>query len=272
MSTLGAIARYEMIYSVRNRWIDGLLATFALAAAAVSVSGALAGGYAAGFSRTTISLLQVTLYLFPLVALLLGAWGCPWLRESRGMLGAQPVARGSLLLGTFAGQFAALAVGTGIGFGLGGAAIGYLAGISGLGRYALFVLVALLVLAAFLSIALLIAAIAGSRGRALAIGLVVWFVAIVGYDLFVFAVAGSLSGISVQTALISMLFGNPVDLGRMVGLMVIKGPGAFGTAGTLLVRTFGEGAGLAAMVSALLLWIAAPLAAAAVILRRRDLG
>lgn len=266
-----AVARYEAAYGARNRWIDGLLLIFAGAAALICFAGTMSGGYASGLSRTAVSLLQVSLYLFPLAALLLGTWGCPWLRGSRGLLVAQPISRARLVLGAFAGQLAALVIGTGIGYGLGAAVVGYTAGTEGLGQYGLVMAVSLALLASFLGIAHLISSLVGSRGRALAIGLIVWFVAVVGYDLAVFASASAMHGRAVQTTLITMIFGNPVDLVRVVGLAAMNGTAAFGTAGQLLIHTFGEGAGITLMLIALCVWVGLPLSVAIAMLNKRDI-
>ncbi len=270
-SRLRSLIRYEWVFSIRNRWSDGFLIVFAAAATAVSIAGMTTSGQAMGFERTAVSLSEVTLYLFPLAGLLVGLWGCPWLRDSSAVVCAQPVSRRVLLLGAFVGQLLALAAATGVGFAIAGIVIGLSAGLDGLLQYAEFVMVGVLTLSVFLAIAQLIAASSRSRGRALALGFVVWFVCVVGYDLLLFSAAGQLAGPALRIVLVAGIFLNPVDLARVTALLVLRGSAVFGSAGTVLVQVFGVGAGLWAMLAVLVLWTVVPLSVAGIILRRRDM-
>ncbi len=68
------------------------------------------------------------------------------------------------------------------------------------------------------------------------------------------------------------LFGNPVDLARVSGLLILGGPTIFGAAGALLVRAFG-GTALAVLFLSLatLFWSAFVLIGTGWALARREI-
>jgi len=120
--------------------------------------------------------------------------------------------------------------------------------------------------------ALLAAGSAGRRRtRALALALVVWFVAVVLFDVAALGLASLLrSGTASRVLIVSVLV-NPVGALRTGALLALEGTTAFGTASLAFLR-FTEGpAGAAALLSAsLLLWTVVPFALAARRLSKAD--
>lgn len=82
-----------------------------------------------------------------------------------------------------------------------------------------------------------------------------WFVFVLFYDLIAVGLALLVSSHLSHTVILASLFGNPVDLARISGLLILGGASIFGTAGAQLVCSLGS-AGFAIVVlsTALVLW------------------
>lgn len=120
--------------------------------------------------------------------------------------------------------------------------------------------------------ALLAAAAVGRRARALALALVVWFVAVVLGDVAALGLASLFrSGTASRIPIVAVVL-NPVDALRTGALLALEGTTAFGPASLAFLRFTKGTAGACALLSAsLLLWTAAPWAWAARRLERQDL-
>jgi Cu-processing system permease protein len=183
------------------------------------------------------------------------------------------VARRTILLGKLLGLFEALAAAQAVGFGAAGAVVYSQSGGEGIGGFLLLVAGSLVTTAVFLGLAALLSV--GSFGRrrtrALALALVVWFVAVVLVDLAALAAASLLPSGTASRVLIVASLANPVGAVRTGTLLGIEGTGAFGAASLALLRfTRGPlGAGLYLSAS-LAFWLVAPTALAIRRLQRAD--
>ena len=274
-SPFALCARQELLLAIRSRWTQIFAAVFAALALGVAASGyVISGGHGVqDFARTAASLVELVLLLVPLTALLIGVLSLAPERGAAELLFSQPVSRRAILLGKTAGLFVALAAAQAFGFGAAGLVIFSRAGGSGLPGFALLVLGSFVLTAVFLGLAALVSAGAvGRRTRALAISLVVWFGAVVLFDLAALGVASLLpSGPASRVLIVSVLV-NPADAVRTGALLGLEGSGAFGAASLALLRfTKGPaGAGIL-LVSSLLLWLAVPAVLAARRLGKADL-
>jgi Cu-processing system permease protein len=268
-------ARYELVLAVRSRWLQIFAAVFAGLALAVASSGyILSGGHGVqDFSRTAVSLVQLVLLLVPLAALVFGSLALTSERGAAELLYSQPVARGRILLGRVLGVWAALGGAELVGFGLAGLVLSTQAGAEGLDRYAALAGAAVGITGVFLSIAALLASVnTGRRTRVLALALVVWFLAVVLFDVVALGAASLLRSGSASRLLIWATLVNPVDAARTGALLAIEGTSAFGAASLALLRFTGGMAGAAAAVgTSLLLWLVIPFVIAARSLSRADL-
>lgn len=268
-------ARQELLLAVRSRWTQVFAAVFAGLSLAVAVAGyALSGGHGVqDFARTSASLVQLVLLLVPLSSLLIGVLSLAPERGAAELLFSQPVSRTSILLGQSAGLWAALAAAQAIGFGASGAVVFSHRGGDGLDGFVLLFAGSAVLTAVFLGIAALLAA--GSAGRrrtrALALALVVWFVAVVLFDVAALGLASLLrSGTASRVLIVSVLV-NPVGALRTGALLALEGTTAFGTASLAFLRFTKGPAGAAALLSAsLLLWTVVPFALAARRLSKAD--
>jgi Cu-processing system permease protein len=268
-------ARRELLLAARSRWTQGFAAVFAALSLAVAGSGYVLSGGAGvqDFARTAASLTQLVLLLVPLTSLVIGVLALSPDRGEAEMLYSQPVARRKVLFGQLAGLFTALAAAEAIGLGGAGLIIFARSGPLGAGAYGLLFAAALSLTAIFLGIAALLASgPPGRRARALAIALIVWFFAVVLFDVAVLGLASLLPSGAASKTLILAVLANPIDAVRTGTLLGIEGTTAFGAASLALLR-FTKGPAGAALLLALsvLLWTAIPTLLAGRRLERADL-
>lgn len=275
-SPLWIVASQELVLAARSRWTQIFAAVFALLALAVAGSGyVLSGGH--GFqdlARTSASLVQLVVLVVPLVALLLGVLSLSPERGTAELLFSQPVSRGAILVGKLLGLLAALTAAELVGFGAAGVVVFSQAGEEGLGGYALLVLGAVLLTAAFLALAALLAAGATGRRRtrALALAVVVWFAAVILLDVAVLGAASLLRSTPASRLLVLSVIVNPASAVRTGALLGVEGTAAFGPASLALLRFSGGAAGAAALLAgSVVAWILLPTAAAVRRLSRTDL-
>jgi Cu-processing system permease protein len=268
-------ARYELVLAVRSRWLQIFAVVFAALALAVATAGyILSGGHGVqDFARTAVSMVQIVLLLVPLAALVFGALALTPDRGAAELLFSQPVSRSAILAGRVLGVWLALAAAECVGFGLAGIVVQSQAGLDGVGRYGVLVLTGIATTGVFLAIAAFLAsANTGRRTRVLAMALVVWFVAVVLFDVAVLGAASLLRSGSASRLLVWATLVNPVDAARTGALLAIEGTAAFGAASLALLRSTGGIAMAAAfVVCSLVIWTLAPLLLAARALSRADL-
>src|SRR5512141_546742 len=154
------IARQELVINIRNRWTLVFAGVFGVLVLAISYFGLVTTGTVGfqGFARTSASLLNLVLYIVPLVALTMGTLSFTSEKNASELLFSQPVSRGEILLGKFLGLFASIFTATLVGFGLAGVIIAAKAGTEGALRYPVFVAFSLLLGLIFLSLSAFISA------------------------------------------------------------------------------------------------------------------
>lgn len=270
-----AVAGKEMREGLRNRWI--VAATLLLGALALGL--AFLGGAPGGATGVdplavmVVSLSSLTIFLIPLIALLLSHDAIVGEAE-RGtlpLLLSYPIGRGAIVLGKFLGHLVILAVATAAGY---GAAAGALwlsdpAGLSGgLVAFGWMILSSILLGAAFLAIGYLISALTRERGAAAGVALGVWLLFVLIYDMALLgALVADEGRVITPGTLDVLLLLNPADAYRL-----------FNLAGSAEARLFSGMTGLAddtsltrpVLLGALAAWVVLPLAAASAAFSRRE--
>jgi Cu-processing system permease protein len=128
--------------------------------------------------------------------------------------------------------------------------------------------------AVFLALAALLAGGAGARRRtrALAFAVVVWFVAVVLFDVAPLGAASMLASGSASRLLIVSVMVNLVDAVRTGSLLAVEGSAAFGAASLAFLRFTGGPAGAFGWIAlSLLAWTFVPLVLGARRLRGMDI-
>ena len=272
--TILTIARQELIINIRNKWTTIFSLVFGILVIGISYFGTMAEGFAGiqDFTRTSASILNLVLYIVPLVALTMGTLSFTGDKGSMELLFSQPISRTEIQLGKLLGVFASIAISTLIGFVGAGALIVNASGIDGLARYSSFVALTLLLSIVFLCISMFIATLSRRKSKAFGISLFLWFFFVLLYDLLAIGGALLLRGKSANTFLFLSIFGNPVDMVRVASLILLDNVSIFGAAGAALLRFVGGGTvGIAVLLGSLLMWIILPFLTMQRMLKKQDM-
>jgi Cu-processing system permease protein len=261
------LLKKELRDAGHNRWLLGCAALIAVLGLAATAAGSddVTGASVATFGRTTATLLNLSLLLAPLVAVLMGAASITGERE-RGtleLLLAQPLTRSHLLLAKHGGLLVAITAATCAGFLPAGLMIAAAAGPGPLASFVMFPLLASACAAAMAGLGLLVSVTSRSAVQAQGTAVGIWFTFALLYDLLLIGVLAA-SGLPAEW-LAATLVVNPVDAARVLGVLALE-PDLYllGPAGAYLATRLSHG-GTALLLSAvLLLWIVLPLAAALV--------
>lgn len=268
------IAGQEVRVGLRNRWI--VATTLLLAALALSLT--LVGSAPTGtvgadpLAVIVVSLASLTIFLVPLIALLL-AFDAVVGEQERGtliLLLAYPVARWEVVVGKFLGHTAILAVATVLGYGCALGALLLRGDLQAAGWPAFAGMVASSVLlgAAFLALGGLASVLVRERATAAGIAVAVWLVFVLLYDTALLGILVADQGRLIGPALLdALLLLNPADAYRLLNLTGseavsvyagMAGPGESSLAPWLLA-------------AALVAWVTVPLALATLVFSRRQL-
>mgnify|MGYP000523503174 FL=1 len=276
MSPIWIITGKEVRDSLRNRWV--LAATLLLAALALSLgflgSSPTGSVKADPLTITVVSLSSLSIFLIPLIAMLL-AYDAVIGEIERGtmaLLLSYPVSRWQVLVGKFLGHLIILTLATTAGYGLAGMALQLAHGgldFAAWQPFALLIVASVLLGAAFLAMGYLISAKVKERGTAAGIAIGVWLFFVVIFDMALLGilVADSKQAITAPMLETILLF-NPADVYRLLNLTGYENTAMYaGMAGLSGQLTLG----MPVLVAAQLLWIALPFALAAWIFRKRQI-
>jgi Cu-processing system permease protein len=276
MKTILLLSAKEVREGLRNRWViaaTGLLA--ALALTLVFLGSAPAGTVgASALDVVVISLASLTIFVVPLIALLIShdAIVGEIERGTMTLLLSYPVRRRQVLLGKFLGHLAILAFATCVGYGL--AALALVATDKGIGgqswtAFATMTASSALLGAVFVAIGYLVSALARDRGTAAGIAIGIWLVFVVIYDMALLGILVADQGHHVSGgALDALLLFNPTDAYRILNLSgSTEIAAASGMAGSVQSVALAP----AALIAALVAWVAGPMALAALAFSRREL-
>ena len=266
------VAGAEYRSALASRLVQGFGAVFALLAVAIAVAGLAASGQVLvqGFTRTAVSLLSLALYLLPLVGLVLGAHAFGVEDGGTELLLAQPIGRGSVLLGRTAGLAAALTLVALIGFGLAGVVVLLGAGAAGAAGYLLVAGGSTVVGLAGLALGVLLGVRARRRLTAVAMAMVAWVVLALLFDFAAIALLQFAGDGQPGPLLLALLAANPIDGMRAIGLVSLGADVLLGPTGAALSKLMGPSGGTLLVATALAAWCVVPLALAARVFSRRD--
>lgn len=265
LEQIATVARLEYRLSIRNRWALALTALFGLLAGLIVAFGGSSPG-AVRIDAVVVSLASLATYLVPLAALVYGYDSIVGAEESGWLdiVFALPVPRSRIVFGTYLGRAVTLAGATAIGFGVGGVVLFVPADGATWSLYATVLLGAVALGLAFLAMSVLVSTVASEKTHALGLALLVWVWFVFGHDL---AALGLVAWIELPSSVLSALvLANPVDVFRVLVLSGIDSTG--GGMAAVVANTDLSPPVLAA---AALSWIAAPVAVAAHLVRRRSL-
>lgn len=274
MTNILIIARKEIQEGLRNRWV--LATTLLLAALALTLSflGSAPTGNV-GVNRldvVIVSLSSLTIFLVPLIALLLSHDAIVGESERGTMLLllSYPIGRSEVIFGKFLGHLAILAFATAIGYGAAAAALTVTGADIAIDSWRAFLSMvgsSVLLGAVFLAIGYLSSTLVSERSTAGGIAIGIWLFFVLIYDMALLGGLVAAKGQAVPALLLDLLLlANPTDVYRLLNLGS-GNAGALSGMGGIAPHT-----GLTApvLIAALALWTIVPLGCATVIFSRRE--
>lgn len=274
MSSILVIAAKEFRDGLRNKWVAGATLLLAALAFALAFLGSTPTGLldVKPLAVTVVSISSLTIFLIPLIALLIGYDAI--VGEAEGgsllLLLTYPVSRIEILLGKYMGHAAILAFATLIGYGAAGAAAAWTdsADMESMKAFLALLLSSLMLGLAFLAIAYLVSVIVKERSTAAGIAVGVWLFFVIVYDLALMGMLVASKGGVGADIFPSLLLLNPADAYRLFNLSAFENVRKIsGMGGLSASAQFSP----AILLLALAAWISAPLAAAFSVFRRRQL-
>jgi len=275
MKMLWILALKELRDGFRNRWVAAAIIVLAILALVLSVLGSAPTGSVrvSELDISVISLASLSVYLIPLIALMLSydALVGEFERGTMMLLLAYPVTRWQIIVGKFLGHLMILLIAIVVGYG-GTVVVLTLvtdSGTEGWQAYATMMASTLVLGAVFIALGYLISVIVRERATAAGAAIGLWLVFVVLYDLLLFGALTMDEDQKISQQLFSMLMlVSPTDAYRVLNLSLFEGVSeAAGIAGVA------SEAGMSGMLlaSSLVLWIILPLVATLLLFRRREL-
>lgn len=275
MKMIWILAIKELRDGLRNRWIAAAIILLAILAIVLSLMGSAPTGSVkvSALDITVINLASLSVYLIPLIALMLSfdTLVGEFERGTMLLLLTYPVTRWQVIMGKFLGHLLILFIAIFAGY---GSALLFMVAVTGGsidGWQAYFMMMSssLLLGAVFISLGYLISILVKERATAIGSAIGLWLLLVVLYDLVLFGVLlldkQQMIGKELFTTLMLI---SPTDSYRILNLSMFEGVSQ--SAGMVgLVNESGISIGL--LFSIILMWIIIPLAATLYIFQQREL-
>ncbi|MFS8631097.1 MAG: ABC transporter permease subunit, partial [Bacillales bacterium] len=258
------VAANQLTLIMRSKWLAACSFVFVALAFLVTYFTPTGGAGYGGFNRMTASMLNITLFVIPLIALLLGALFLAGEKEDGGLylLLTYPVSRVSLLLGKFLGFLLALGAVLAGGCGVSFLAAAFINSQADPAVIIKFYWLTFLLAAMFLAVAVFAGIWAKTRLQALGASLAVWAFTVVFYEFLIMGVSLFLSNEWVVSFLTLSVFLNPAELIRVWIILMLDGGSVFGPAFYDWSRWANSFEGMFFFSAAAVLGVFLPLAAA----------
>lgn len=262
MRITAKVAGYEIRDVIRSRWLIGYVLFFLLITDALFRFGG-------GGEKALLSLVNVVLFLIPLVAIVFSTVYLYAAREFIELLLAQPIRRGQVFSGLYIGLAAPLSATF-----VAAILIPFLlhrgATTAQPGTFAALLLAGVALTFIFTALAFLIVARTEDRLKGLGIAVVVWLFLAVLYDGLVLLVVSLMADHSIERPLLALMLANPMDLARVALLLQFDVAALLGYTGAVMQKFFGRSVGIAATSLAIAVWVVAPLLVGIRAFRNKD--
>ena len=265
MRPIYIIAKREFLDAIRNRWFFFFAILFIILDSTVSYSGITNIGDRT-FLKPAVSLLNLSLILVPLMALIMGANSFTGAKESWELLLIQPISRREAILGKYLGLGMAITTTLILGFISAGLILILNIGYGEIGHFLLLILLSILLSLVFISIASLTSIVLGEKAKSIGFSFMLWFWFVIIYDFILVGIT-----LAVGEVIIALLFLNPADIVRTTFLTSLGSAALIGPAGAVLYNTFGSLIGMILSLIVLICWILLPLIVALFIFERKDI-
>ncbi|MDC0763102.1 ABC transporter permease [Brevibacillus sp. AG] len=266
---INLIAKREVKVGFRNPWSYSFMALFSLFSLGLLII--QSQSYMKGYTYTTGTMLNLILYLLPLMTMLLSSFSLTAEKEegSWQLLSTYAMTTFSFLVGKYLGQALVLVAIVSFGYGLSGVA-GMLLGKSFAFSTLLFLLAfSICLILLFLGIAMLIGAISKNRWQALTMGVSIWFFYILAWPTLLISVLSFVPYTWIKPLLQLATFLNPAEFVRIFSVARLGGGSIFGPEYYKWVYWADSPLGDLIFVALSLLWISSTLFIAIRVWERR---
>lgn len=227
MNTLFIIFHREMIDSLRNKWIIAITLLLAVLALSLGFMGNAPTGsqiQVNPLTLTVVSLSSLSIFLIPLIAMLLSYDTIVGEieRGTMALLLSYPVTRSQILLGKFLGHLGTLSIATILGYGLAGLALQWAHNSFSAEAWLPFsqlIAASILLGASFLTMGYAISTFVRERATAAGLAIGIWLFFVVIFDLLLLSVLVADQGQLIQPSTLNhLLLLNPTDVYRLLNL------------------------------------------------------
>ena len=275
MKMVWILALKELRDGLRNRWIAAAIILLATLSIVLSLMGSAPTGSVkvSALDITVINLASLSVYLIPLIALMLSfdALVGEFERGTMLLLLTYPVTRWQVIMGKFIGHVLILFIAIFAGYGSALFFMVVMTGgdIEGWQAYFMMMTSSLLLGAVFIALGYLVSILVKERATAIGSAIGLWLVFVVLYDLILFgALLLDKQQVIGQKLFSILMLISPTDSYRILNLSIFEGVSqSAGIAGL----ASGAGISTGLLFSVILMWIIIPLTATLYIFQKREL-
>jgi Cu-processing system permease protein len=271
-TTVITLAQREISDALRNRWFIAYAGAFVVLSVALATLIDSSAGYSgvSGFGRTSAGLINLVLFLAPLMGLTLGAQAMTSEREvgTLSYLLAQPVSLFEVFISKFIGLAIAISAAIMTGFALATLTISYMSGGQGMTIFLRLTGLTILLALVALAIGYLVSSVAHRTATALGVAIVIWLALVMIGDLGLMgaAIMVKLS----PTTLLGIAILNPLESYRIAAISLLRDSlELLGPAGLVANDRFGDST-IWILTAIMVAWLVASLVIAYLALARKE--
>jgi len=211
----------------------------------------------ADISKVIITLMNVVLFLVPLVATVFGVMYYYNSREFVELLLAQPIRRTHIFLGQYLGIASSLSLSLIIGIGLPFVLYGIFR--SGeIWDYFMLLLTGVFLSMIFSGISFLVALKFENRIKGFGTAIFIWLFFAIIYDGIFLLILSAFNEYPLDKVALGFSIANPIDLSRILILLKLDASALMGFTGAVFQKILGSGVGMIAAIFVLVIWVAIP--------------
>jgi Cu-processing system permease protein len=212
----------------RNPWAYSFMALFALFM--LSLLLIQAQGDVSGYSGAAGTMVNLVLYLLPLMTLMLGSFSLTGEKEDGNweLLSTYPLGTRAFLAGKYAGLSVVLLTIVSFGFGVAGLAGWIVGGGFDFPTYGRLLGFSVCLSLWFLAVSMLVGAVSRNRWQALTMAVAIWFFAVIAWPPLLIAALGLMPYPWIKPAVTALTFVNPAELARLFTVVKLGGGSILG--------------------------------------------
>lgn len=262
---------FDLIQYSRNRWLIGFSLLFGFIASSYLITGADFQEYYDGFNRAMIHLLNVNLYLMPLIVLLLGSIHNANEKESGWMslVLTYPISPLVLLFARVSSLNLVLTAVLSLGYGLASLAASLFAATLPINDFLILYGLSVGLIILLSPLAICIGILSKTRFQAISMALASWTLLVLLYDFLIIFLIRSIPPHLFEWGLTLVVALNPIQLVRVLVIMIMDGGVVFGPSLYQFTAFVQSASGYILIIGCMFVWIGLPVLIGYFHLRRR---